>query len=184
MNFPTRQKRAHHNQTNAHQLAFALSKVYYKQEGANTDVRTSHHVKNQQGLFLLENVKKGQIITWYYGKTFETENDLTKHTTKHSQGDRYVFRVPKWSLESKEHYYIDACDSKDDSAPKLCLAAYINHSKKAPNCRYQYAEHVKADFGVGVAIMALHDIEKNTELLFNYGKDYHKQLVEDGILID
>lgn len=167
--FSTKSKRAHHNQTHAHQMAVALTMIDYKQEGAKTEIRPSVHVKGQQGLFLAQDVKRGQIITWYHGKSFATEDDLNAYTSRHGQGDRYVFRVPKGSLKTNELYFIDACESKEDSAPKLCLAAYMNHSKKAPNCRYQYAEHGKADFGVGVAMIAIHDMVKDTELVFNYG---------------
>lgn len=181
LNFPNRRKLAHHNQTNDHQLGVGLTMVDFKQDGAKTEIRNSQQITGQQGLFLLEDVKKGQLINWYYGKSFGTEEELNNHTKQHGQGDNYVFRVPKGSLSTRELYYIDALDTNKE---KLCVAAFINHSKKAPNCRYQYALHGKADFGVGVAFIAMYNMDKDTELLFNYGPDYHKRLVQDGILIE
>jgi hypothetical protein len=154
---------------------------------SSLEIRPSQKIIGQQGLYCSNNLGKNTIFAWYLGHVFENDEKLKSHTDTHRQGDRYVFRVPKWDniknrFSKNDLYFIDALDQ--DSKTKTCAAAYMNHSQKYANVEYRYMYHPDADFQVGVAFVALTDIPKDTELFFDYGDDYHKDLVKSGYLVE
>ncbi len=101
------------------------------------------------GLFTSESIKKGEFIIEYVGKMLNREEADIK-------GGKYLFEV-----SSKRTV---------DGTGRNNIARYINHSCK-PNCEVEITKG-------RIFIYALHNIKVDTELGYDYGKEYVDEYIK------
>lgn len=116
-----------------------------------------------KGLFVKQDLSKGDFIGVYNGKV------LWPYTIDPVDREKctYMLEIPSRYNRRKGKLVIDAID--EDS----CLTRYINHSSKTRhiNCKVvMFGEAV--DYKVPVFILT-RDVKAGTELLFDYGPQYH-----------
>ena len=122
------------------------------------DLKEQEIYKKGRGVVTLRSYKKGEFVLEYVGELIN--NESAKH------------RETQYSLDTSKGCYMYYFKYKDK---QYCIDAtqetgrlgrLVNHSCKAPNC-------VPKVFTLNniprVILVALKDIEKDTELLFDYG---------------
>jgi uncharacterized protein len=95
------------------------------------------------GLFTRVPIKKGQFIIRYHGCKIDT-------ATADERDNRYMFELnTRWTI---------------DGSNRRNIARYINHSCR-PNSEVYFVKHM-------IKIRAIKNIKPDTELSYNYGRDY------------
>ena len=106
------------------------------------------------GLFVKQDVKKGDFLIEYVGELITTEE--FKNRVHHMLNDK----------DAEQNYYYMVMDNSRviDAGPKGNIARFMNHSCN-PNCETQKWT-VNGDTRIG--LFALEDISAGTEMTFNY----------------
>lgn len=166
--------------------------VVFNQDGAKTEIRPSELVPGQLGLYSSERILDKTIVTWYTGQVFRKARTVARTMREHAMGDEndvvannpaaYFFDV---AVDNRIVYYINGfVPDRLFGGDRRCNGTYVNHHQTRANVVSEIV-HVKGQNGVGVhrvALRAICDIEKDTELLLDYGERFHKQMQEQGIL--
>ena len=99
--------------------------------------------KTGLGLFTHVPIRKGQFIIRYFGRKIPT-------AITDDLDNRYMFEInSRWTI---------------DGANRRNIARYINHSCR-PNSEVYIVGHV-------IKVRAIKNIKPDTELSYNYGRDY------------
>jgi SET domain-containing protein len=106
------------------------------------------------GLFATKPIKWGAYIATYRGRRITT----AEADRREARGARYMFELnQRWTI---------------DGSPRWNVARYINHSCR-PNAK-------PVGRGGGIVIVALHQIESDEEITYDYGREYLKYFLNDG----
>ncbi|XP_023322755.1 WD repeat-containing protein 43 isoform X2 [Eurytemora carolleeae] len=122
------------------------------------DLKEQEIYKKGRGVVTLRSYKKGEFVLEYAGELINKES--AKHRETQYSLDTFKGCYMYYFKYKDKQYCIDA--TKETGR----LGRLVNHSCKAPNC-------VPKVFTLNniprVILVALQDIEKDTELLFDYG---------------
>lgn len=120
-----------------------------------------------EGLFTTKNIRKGEFIGNYIGEKL-TARQYTKRYP--NQEGAYVFLVNP-NVQNRDRIYYDASSIQHSN-----LMRYINHDGN-PNCEVIVSKsyddkNAEGAADYSIAIVALHDIDCDSELSFDYGDSY------------
>lgn len=123
------------------------------------------NICNGYGVFSKRKIYKGEIITWYYGKIINNKNILS---------NRYAIRYD----DNNERLLIGVSDINKITYGKG-IAQFANDAICYDlTCKNNNSYFLKK--GRYILLVALEDIEKNTEILVSYGIDYWLNEIEEN----
>lgn len=114
--------------------------------------------KGRFGVFAKRRIQKGSFICEYAGDLIDRR-----------EAER---RDIIYELKSKGSYMFyfnwnNRCYCLDATEPTNRLGRLVNHSRKRPNCKMEIFSHDNKPY---LILTAIKDIEKNEELLYDYGE--------------
>lgn len=128
--------------------------------------------KGLYGVFALRLIFKGSFVCEYAGdlidrREAERRNSIYERRSKGS----YMFY---FNCNNK-------CYCLDATEPTNRLGRLVNHSRRKPNCKMEIFVHQNKPY---LILTAIRDIEKNEEILYDYGERNRKAILANPWLED